>query len=175
MASRTSKTFPTMMHSLLLNSDGVEEIVSIGMWREPSAHRKSCELRNQGSASCEALRLSRARESGDAKLLHHAKSVPTDVGIHNFSIDDVMDRDSVHGNFLVCGGNSHVFAFVSAGNSPGNGQLFFFSNDVLDGETQIGETSYEPRDLALVGFRTNRRTGEGGIVESVTGGDDFVK
>ena len=100
-------------------------------WFE-SKNRNSSNLRNQGSASSKALRLSKGRD--DPELLHHAESVPADVRIHNLSIDEVIDGDSFHVHFLVCGGNSHEFTGVSAGNCPGDGQLFFFVNDVFNCE-----------------------------------------
>src|SRR5260370_14769388 len=105
------------------------------MWRELSPDRNSSDLGNQGLASSKALRLSKGRD--DAELLHHAESVPADVGIHDLSIDDVINGDSFHVHFLVCGGNSHEFTGVSAGNSPSDGQLFLFVNDIFNRQVQI--------------------------------------
>src|SRR2546421_10547524 len=81
-------------------------------WFE-SKNRNSSDLRNQGSASSKALRLSKGRD--DAELLHHAESVPADVGIHDLSIDDVIDGDSFHVHFLVCGGELHKLFGVGGG------------------------------------------------------------
>src|SRR6266513_5310495 len=125
-----------------------------------------------GSASSKALRLSEGRD--DPELLHHAESVPADVRIHDLSIDDVIDGDSFYVHFLVCGGNSHEFAGVSAGNCPSDRQLFLFVNDVFNREAQIRNADDEARDLAFISVGTNRGIREVGIVESVAGGDDFV-
>src|ERR1700674_2602941 len=83
--------------------------------------------------------LGRPESRSGAELLHQAKCVPTDVGIHNLSVGDVIDGDSIHGYFFTRGRNSAELSFMSAGNSPTNSHLIVLGNQILHCETQIGE------------------------------------
>src|SRR5882724_10855297 len=100
----------------------------------------SCGSRNRGSASGQAFGLSKG--GNDAELLHHAESIPIAVGIHDFSVGDVVDGDSVNGNFLIRRWDSQVFAPLGAGNGP----------------VQVRVAFEEAQNLALVRVRPNGGT-----------------
>src|SRR5260370_857743 len=85
-----------------------------------------------------------------------------------------MDRDSIHEYLLICGRNSFVLAFVSAGNQPGDNKLVLFGKNVVDGEMQIGKSGHKPDNLPFVTFRTCLRAGQVGVVESMAGGNQLV-
>src|SRR6266478_4244152 len=136
--------------------------------REPSP----CFLDGENSASGRVLRLLQGRNN--TELLHQPQSVPSRMGIDDFSTGDMVDGDSAHGYFFVCRRNSHVIALVRARISPAGDHFVFFGNDVLDGPAQIGVGFEEDRNLALVRFRTDGRTEKGGALESVARGDEFV-
>ncbi len=112
--------------------------------------------RNHGSASGQALGLSKG--GNDAELLHHAESIPVAVGIHDFSVGDVVDGDSVNGNFLIRRWDSQVFAPLGAGNGPAGNHFIFLGNGVLNGPMQVRVTFEEAQNLALVRVRPNGGT-----------------
>src|SRR5437588_3142950 len=142
------------------------------MWHERGAARKSSHRRNQGSAGSSAFGLTQGRD--DAKLLHHAQSVPIAIGIHDFSVGDVVDSHSVNRYFFVGRWNSQVIAFVGAGNGPAGDYFILLGNGVLEGPVQIRVACEEKQNLALVRLRTNGRTENVGGLEGVAGGDDFT-
>src|SRR5271170_2768000 len=54
----------------------------------------------------------------DAELAHEAEGVPTDAGVDDLAVGEVVDADAFDGDFFIGGTNSHELAFVSAGNRP---------------------------------------------------------
>src|SRR5437870_7964835 len=141
------------------------------MEQEPPTDGENLDCRDRKSAGRKTFRLSRDRN--DAELLHHAQSVPITVRVHDFSIRDMVDGHAVNGDFPICGWNAHEIAFVGAGKSPAGNHFILLDNGVLHGETQIRVAREEAHYLVLVGFRTNRGTGNIRSVKSVAGRDNF--
>src|SRR5690349_5982042 len=121
----------------------------------PSGERSES-TRNQGSASGQAFGLS--QRGNDAELLHHAESIPIAVGIHDFSVGDVVDGDSINGYFLIRRWDSQVLAPLGARNGPAGNHFIFLGNGVLNGPMQVRVAFEEAQNLALVCFRANGGT-----------------
>jgi hypothetical protein len=98
-------------------------------------------------------------------------SIPVHNGLEDFAVGDFVDGDAANGDFFVCGRHVEEFALVSAGYGPGNHQLVFFADGVVDGEMQIREGREEAVNLTPLGQGADGRTGDGGITERVTLGD----
>src|SRR4029450_8837239 len=109
-------------------------------------------VRFKAMRACRHNRFSEGRRV--AELSHQAQSIPADERVQDLSVDDVMDRDSMHEYLLIRGRNSFVPAFVSAGNHPGDNQLVLFGKNVFDGEMQIGKSRSKPDYLLFVTVRT---------------------
>ena len=115
-----------------------------------------------------------SKNRNDAELLHHAQSVPIAVGIHDFSVSDVVDGHSIHGYFLIGRWDSQVFAPLGTGNGPAGNYFIFLGDHVLNGEVQIGVACEEDQKLAFVSFGTNGGTENVWAMQSVAWGDDFA-
>ena len=61
-----------------------------------------------GALGCATLRLPDSRN--DAKLLHHAQSIPANMVVQDFSVRDASH--ALHGHCFVCGSYASQVAFV---------------------------------------------------------------
>src|SRR5260370_18091575 len=135
------------------------------MWPGYSGNRKSSEPRNEGSASGGPFELAKGRDN--AELLHHAQGIPIAVGVHDFSVGDVVNCNSVNGYFLIRRWNSHIVASVGAGKRPAGNHFILLRNGVLDGEVQIRVTCKEVQDLSFFRFRPIRVTATPGTMHTM--------
>lgn len=108
-------------------------------------------------------------------MLEQTQRIPDGYRFEDFAIGDFVDGNAADGDLFVGGRDAEEFAFVRAGDGPGDHQLVFFADSVVNRETKIGETGQEALRLAPVRFGADRGAGKSGISEGVTFGDDLFE
>src|SRR3974377_2476545 len=109
-----------------------------------------------------------------AQLLHEGHDVPYHRRLQDFSISNLVDRDSADRDFLVCGRDPEKLSAVRSRYRPCHHQLVFFAHRFVDAKFQVRQRLLKALDLPAVRRRTHGSAGKRRIAQCVTFRDDLV-
>src|SRR5215472_17378394 len=90
----------------------------------------------------------------NTELLQHPKRIKVEPLFDTLLVCDTEDEDVCHGGLFACRCNVHENALVGTLPRVASDDCVSFSDQILNGEMQVGESCVVHRDEPYVGFET---------------------
>jgi hypothetical protein len=110
----------------------------------------------------------------NAELLHEAQSIPVDEAFEHFAVRKAGNAYAGDVELLVCRGDPVEFALMGTAARPASHNGFAFGNEVLDRETNVGESIAVKSHSLLLSFRSPAEVGRRTVVLNISRCDELV-